>query len=454
MTNSPNILVVDDDQSLRRVLTVQLEQLGYSVLAAASGEEALNILARHSVSLVLTDFRMPGMSGMELLTQIHVLYPEIIVIILTAFGTIGTAVEAMKAGAYHYITKPVDPDELKLVLERSLEHFRMAEEIRCLRRDIDQKYGFENILGHSEVLLSVLERAARVARTSSTVLIQGETGTGKELLAKAIHYNSPRKDRLLVTINCGAIPKELLESELFGYTKGSFTGAIGNKRGKIEMADGGTLFLDEIGEMPLELQVKILRLLQEGEIEKVGAVGGNKVDVRVVAATHRNLPSMIEEGTFREDLYYRLAVIPLALPPLRERAEDIPELVEKFFLRNKNRNGRPELVLPPELLPYFSHYRWPGNVRQIENVVEQIVVLARGEEVTVNDLPEFLRRNKPPSEALELHLPPEGISLEGVEKDLIMRAMKKFEGNQSQAARYLDISRKTLLYRLEKHGIK
>ena len=448
------ILVVDDDESLRWVTQAQLQQAGYEVGAAAGGEAALESLREASADLVITDLRMPGMSGLDLLRRIRAQFPETVVVMVTAFGTVETAVEAMKAGAYDYITKPVNPEELKLVVGRVLEHVALREEVRSLRASLDRKYGFENILGRSTVLLHVLDMAARAARAASTVLIRGETGTGKELLAKAIHYNSPRKAMPFVTINCGAIPRDLLESELFGHAKGAFTGAVANKKGQAETADGGTLFLDEIGELPPELQVKVLRLVQQGEVAKVGAAGASKVDVRIIAATHRNLQAMIEDGTFREDLYYRLSVIPLELPPLRERPEDIPELVEHFFVKSRARNGRANLVLPPPLLPYFTAYRWPGNVRELENIVERLVVLGRGDEIAPEDLPEFLRRTRPAVEELRLDLPPQGISLEAVEKELILRALKKFHWNQSQAARYLDLSRKTLIYRMEKFGLR
>ena len=448
------LLVVDDDESLRWVTQAQLQQSGYDVAAAADGNAALEAMRQVPPDLVITDLKMPGMSGLELLRKIREDYPEIIVIMVTAFGTVENAVEAMKAGAYDYITKPVNMDEMKLIVNRGLEHLGLQEEVRLLRSNLDHKYGFENILGRSKSLLYVLDMASRAAQATSTVLIRGETGTGKELLAKAIHFNSRRKDRPFVTINCGAIPKDLLESELFGHAKGSFTGALANKRGKVELADGGSLFLDEIGELPLELQVKLLRLIQQGEIEKLGIVGTATVDVRIIAATHRNLQAMIEDGAFREDLYYRLAVIPLELPPLRERADDTPELVQHFFIKAKDQQGRPDLVLPTRLLPYFSGYTWPGNVRELENIIERIVVLARGDEITVNDLPDFLRRERAAVEALHLDLPPHGISLEAVEKELIMRALEKFNGNQTHAAQYLDISRKTLIYRMEKFGLR
>src|SRR6516165_5888501 len=364
------ILVVDDDESLRRVTQLQLEEAGYSVVTASNGGEALALVEAENPALVITDLKMPGLSGLELLAKIRDSYPEISVVLITAYGTVQTAVEAMKAGAYDYITKPIDYEELVLVVNRAMEHHQLLEEVRGLRVSLDQKYGFESIIGRSKLLLSVLEMASRVAQKDSTVLIRGETGTGKELLAKAIHQNSRRSHHPFVTINCGAIPKDLLESELFGHAKGSFTGAFAPKRGKVETADGGTLFLDEIGELPVELQVKLLRLIQQGEIEKVGTTGPATVDVRIIAATHRNLQTLIEDGSFREDLFYRLAVIPLELPPLRERSSDIPELVEALFLRARQKHCLPNLKLPPHLLPYFGAYGWPGNIRELENVIE------------------------------------------------------------------------------------
>ncbi len=454
MNPSSHILIVDDDENLRWVLQTQVEQMGYAVQAVGNGDDALASIEKSMPALVLSDLKMPGLSGMELLQKIRAGWPEIPVIIMTAFGTIQSAVGAMRVGAYDYLSKPIDYEELLLVIRRALEHFRLLEEVQILRTNLDRKYGFDNIIGQSESLLSVLDMASRAARSSSTVLIHAETGAGKELLARAIHFNSPRKEKPFVTINCGAIPRELLESELFGHVKGSFTGAVSHKIGKVEMANQGTLFLDEIGEMPAELQVKLLRLIQHGELEKVGSASPAIVDVRFVAATHRNLLAMVEDGTFREDLYYRLAVIPLRLPPLRERREDIPELLQYFFLKARERQGRPELVLPPALVPYFQNYRWPGNIRELENVVERIVVLSRGDEISVADLPEYLRREQPISDVLQFEMPMQGISLESVEKELLVRALEKFNGNQTHAARYLDISRKALIYRMEKHGMK
>jgi two-component system NtrC family response regulator len=436
------------------VTQTQLEDAGYLVSTVPSGEAALIALNKQRPSLVLTDLKMPGISGLELLQQIRSQEPDLPVVMMTAFGTIQSAVQAVKAGAYDYLTKPIDQEDLLLVVNRALERQKLVEEVTNLRQNLDRKYGFENIIGHSEALLSVLEMAARAARTNSTILISAETGPGKELLARAIHYNSLRKEKPFVTINCGAIPKDLLESELFGHVKGSFTGAMAHKRGKIELADGGTLFLDEIGEMPLELQVKMLRLIQQGEIEKVGATEPNKVDVRIIAATHRNLQAMIEDQTFREDLYYRLAVIPLELPPLRERAEDVPELVQHFFVKTRERVGRPEVVLPQQVIKHFQNYRWPGNVRELENIIERIVVLAPGDEIQVADLPDYLRREHVSVDTLNLDLPQQGVSLEAIEKELLVRALQKFNWNQTHAARYLDISRKALIYRMEKHRIK
>lgn len=448
------VLLIDDDESLRLVMRVQLEDAGYEVRCAATAAEGVSSLEDWLPDIVLTDLRLPDEDGLWLLRRVKKEYPEVVVLIFTAFGTIESAVEAMKLGAYDYLTKPVNFQELSLVLERALEHQRLRTEVETLRRSLDRKYGFESIIGRSPALLEVLDLASRAAQSDASVLITGETGTGKELLARAIHQNSARKHGPFVTINCGAIPSELLESELFGHVKGAFTGAVAHKKGRVEMADGGTLFLDEIGELPMPLQVKLLRFLQTGEVEKVGATERNQVDVRVIAATHRSLEAMMEDGTFREDLYYRLAVIPLRLPPLRERAEDIPILVEHFFEKARKRYNRQDLYFAPSLMKYFTSYRWPGNVRELENVIERLVVLSRGPEITVEDLPENLRRIPDSLERLEISLPPDGISLEEVERELIRRALEKFNWNQSQAARYLNISRKTLIYRMKKYRLK
>ena len=452
--NRGKILVVDDDDSLRRVMQLQLEEAGYDVITACDAREAMALVDEQTPALVISDLKMPEISGMDLLKRVRSEHPETTVVMITAFGTVQTAVEAMRSGAYDYITKPIDYDELALTVNRALEHQRLVEEVRTLRSALDEKYGFESIIGHSRALVRVLEIASRVAERDSTVLIRGETGTGKELLARAIHQNSRRKNHPFITINSGAIPRDLLESELFGYTRGSFTGAVAPKKGKVETAHGGTLFLDEIGEMPLDLQVKLLRLIQNGEIEKVGATGTTNVDVRIIAATHRNLQAMIEDRTFREDLYYRLAVVPLELPPLRERTEDIAELIQHLFLKARKKHDLPTLRLPSTLIPYFCGYRWPGNVRELENIVERLVVLAAGEEIGFSDLPDFLQRQKAGLDAIQFELPPHGISLEGIEKELIIKALQKFEWNQTQAAKYLDISRRTLIYRMEKYDLR
>jgi len=391
---------------------------------------------------------------MELLKRVRAEYPETAVIIITAYGTIETAVEAIKCGAYDYITKPVHPDELKALVNRALERRHLLDEVRTLRGAIDRKFGFENIIGRSAALMQVLDSATSVAHTDATVLILGETGTGKELLAKAIHANSPRSQYPFVIISCGSIPRELLESELFGHIRGSFTGAYTHKKGKVELADGGTVFLDEIGEMPMELQVRVLRLVQEHEIEKIGAANSQKVNVRIIAATHRNLESRVAEGLFREDLFYRLSVIPIKLPPLRDRKEDIPTMVEEFFERAKRKHGKPGMYLPAALMPYFAGYRWPGNIRELENLVERIVLLGRADEVTVTSLPDALRAERNVIEVPRVSMETEGMSLEAVERELIVQALRKFNWNQTQAARHLDISRKTLMYRIAKYGIE
>jgi two-component system NtrC family response regulator len=446
------ILVVDDDSSLRRIMKMQLEEAGYEVSLATDGEEGWRLVQEIEPALVITDLRM-ATSGLELLGHITKSGLQTTVIVVTAFGTVESAVEAMRFGAYDYVMKPLDFDALLLVVGRAMERQTLLEEVRTLRSALDQRYGFEGIVGHSKSFLRVLDQAARVAQRDTTVLIQGETGTGKELLARAIHHNSRRGNRPFIAINCGAIPKDLVESELFGYVRGAFTGAQTNKAGRIEAADGGTLFLDEIGELPLDAQVKLLRVLQEGELTKLGADTQMKVDVRIIAATHRNLLAMVEDKTFREDLYYRLAVVPLLIPPLRERREDLPELIEVLLERAKSRHGMADVRMSSQVQQRMIAFHWPGNVRQIENVLERMLVLSASDLIGIEDLPEELVNASSPSASLWPDLPEEGISLESVERELISRAMEKFGGNQTHAARYLDISRRTLIYRLEKHGL-
>jgi DNA-binding NtrC family response regulator len=447
------ILVADDLAANRELIREALDSPEYEFREAENACEVLQIMRRWPADLVISDVRMPGTSGIDLLKELHSEYPETTVILVTAFGTVEGAVEAIKAGAQDYITRPIDIRELRSVVEHALEHIDVQTEVRFLRSALDNQRGFEKILGHSHKMLQMLEQAARVARTNSTVLIQGETGTGKELLAQAIHANSSRNAKSIITVNCAAIPRDLLESELFGHVRGSFTGALMDRRGKVEVANGGTLFLDEIGEMPLELQAKVLRLIEHGDIEKVGAATSSRVDIRILAATHRSLAVMVENGTFREDLYYRLNVIPLRLPSLRQRAEDIPELVQFFFERSCSKHGRKNLTLPERLLDRFAAHQWPGNVRELANTVERIVVLARGSEIRLADLPPFLQSDHAPLEVIQLNLPPKGISLCDIEKDVLLRALQKCNWNQSQAARYLALSRKTLIYRMHKYNL-
>ena len=447
------ILIVEDDETLRDVMHLQLKKLGYEVASVPDVERAMDILQRFPQDLIITDLNLPGISGIELLKKLRSESVGSAVIVMTAYGTIQSAVEAMRYGAYDYITKPIEPYDLKALVSRALDHHRLIEEVQVLRSCLDQKYGFENIIGSSSALMRALDVAARVAPTDATVLIRGETGTGKELVAKAMHFQSARRDRPFVTINCAAIPRELLESELFGYMKGAFTGALTHKKGKAEIADGGTMLLDEIGEMPLELQVRVLRLIQEREIEKIGARTPTKIDVRIIAATHRNLEAMVNDGVFREDLYYRLLVVPIELPSLRERRSDIPDLVWHFLEKAKRKHNRSDVMLNSDLLPIFSNYSWPGNVRQLENTIERMVLLSGGPEITHNDLPDFLSGG-PSNVAPKVELPDEGINLDVVEKDLIMRALERFGGNQTRAASFLNMSRRTLAYRLKKHNVQ
>jgi two-component system, NtrC family, response regulator len=447
------ILVVEDDASLRRLTQVQLDKLGYQTRVAVDVGGGLDVLRQEAVELVICDLHLPAGSGLELLKTVRAEHPGTKFVIVTAYGSVNTAIEAMKSGAYDYLTKPLHPVELRALVERVFEQQRLADEVQMLRSNVDRKYDFKTLIGGSEILARVIELASRAARTDATVLITGETGTGKELLAKAIHFNSARRDGPFITVNCGSIPRELVESELFGHVKGAFTGALVHKQGRAEMAEGGTLFLDEIGEMPPEMQVRLLRLIQEGEVQKVGATSMTRVDVRIISATHRNLDELIEGGRFREDLFYRLSVVPIELPALRNRREDIPELVQHFFRESTEKHNRKNLLLPASLLVYFSQYDWPGNIRQLANAIVRLVVLAPGPEITLSDLPEFLQKSGPtPTHASELRTGDR--TLDDIERRAVLEAMEKFKWNQTHAARYLDISRKILRGRLERYRIK
>ena len=450
------ILIVEDDEGLRKATHVQLEREGYEVVSVGTSEDAIAQLDQTSYQLVVTDLNLPGLSGLELLKVVRLEHPETMVVVMTAYATIQTAVESMKSGAYDYVTKPFNSFDLKMVVQRSLDHQRLLQEVQALRSTLDRKHGFEEIIGASPVLMEALDVAARIAATDVTVLISGETGTGKELVAHAIHSRSSRRSRPFVTVNCGAIPRELLESELFGYVKGAFTGAVSHKKGKIEAADGGTVFLDEIGEMPLELQVHILRLIQEREVEKIGASTPTKVDVRIIAATHRDLAAMAKAGTFRDDLYYRLLVVPIRMPSLRERSGDIEKLTQYFFSKFRAKHNRLELTIQPEVLQTLCDHSWPGNVRELENALERMVLLTKGNELKMSDLPDsVLQPSKPVTEIPPPATPDHRVgSLQSYEKQLILQALKQCGGNQTTTARQLGISRRTLAYRLEKYGVE
>ena len=447
----PLILLIDDDDSLRRVMEFSLTEAGYLVQTAASGEEGLRLFEQETPSVVITDITMPGISGMDVLRKIRGSDAAIPVIVITAYGTIESAVEAMKQGAFDYITKPFNRDELKLTIERALTMNRLERENRELRAEIKGRYSFDNIIGTSESLRSVLDMAGRAAPSDATVFITGESGTGKELLARGIHHNSQRAAGPFVAVNCAAIPEGLIESELFGHVKGAFTGAVRDREGKFEQADKGTIFLDEIAELRIDLQAKILRVLQEREVERVGGGRPIRVDVRVIAATNRDIEQAVKAGAVREDLYYRLSVITLHMPPLRERREDIPLLVS-YFIRKFN--GGADVTVAPDAMAAITSYGWPGNVRELENVIERASVLKRGGVITLSELPEKLKGGKASVEGIILNLPDGGISLEELERGLIIKALEKYKGNQTRAAEYLGITRPTLIYRMEKYGLK
>jgi two-component system, NtrC family, response regulator AtoC len=459
----PTILIVEDEPKMLRLLELNLADEGYTIRAVANAGQGLKLLNTEKVDLVLSDIKLPGMSGLEFLQQVKRTNAAIPVVMMTAYGTVESAVEAMKAGASDYVLKPFSIEEIKLVIRRDLEVTRLHEENRSLREALGHRYAFENIIGKSPTIQEVLATVERVSPTNSTVLLGGESGTGKDLIARALHQHSRRSSGPFIKINCTAIPENLLESELFGYEKGAFTGAVTAKPGKFELADKGTIFLDEIGDMPGSLQAKLLRVLQEREFERLGATKTIKVDVRVIAATNQDLRAALEQGTFREDLYYRLNVVPISIPPLRERKEDIPYLVDHFISRFAESSGKQIGGITPRAMKLLTNFHWPGNVRELENIIERAVVMAAGPEIGIEDIhldsagPSASNAGTAPlavsPNGSVAPLLPQGMTLEQFEDEIIKEALRRAGGNKSQAARLLGLSRNALRYRLSKIGV-
>jgi two-component system response regulator AtoC len=452
------ILVVDDEEGLREIIVELLTLEGFEVESAATAEDAREKLSRTAYDVLVTDLMLPGQSGVELMEETLARYPETIVIMMTGYGTIETAVEAMKKGAYDYLSKPFKLIELPIMIRKGLQASKLRFENQYLRSQLREKYSFNNIIGTGPAMNRIFELVETVAGLTSTVLVQGETGTGKELIAKAIHFNSPRRDQKLVSINCGAIPENLLESELFGHTKGAFTGAVQTRVGRFEQANGGTIFLDEIGSMPLALQVKLLRVLQEREFERVGGSNTIKVDVRIIAATGAKLERMVADGTFREDLYYRLNVIPINLPPLRERREDIPLLVQSFVSHFCERHSLEQKSVSPQVMKALMAYDWPGNVRQLENLVERMVALSGPRTgITASDLPDQIQTRGPMSAGPFIEIPEDGINFQNVvtdmERELIVQSLRRTNGNKKLAAKLLSLKRTTLIEKIKRIGL-
>jgi DNA-binding NtrC family response regulator len=444
------ILVVDDEEKLRRVIELQLATAGFDVEKAGSAEEALKMVDR--ADLVLTDLKLPGMDGLELLAAIRRQNMRSPVIVMTAFGSIEVAVEAMKSGAADFLLKPFSLDHLMAVVHKALEMRALRDENRQLREELGRRYQFDNIVGRSPAMREIFATVERVAPTRATVLLAGESGVGKDLIARAIHFHSPRRDRPFVKINCTSIPENLMESELFGYEKGAFTGANTTKLGKFEQADTGTVFLDEIGDVPPSIQVKLLRVLQEREFERLGSNKTRHIDVRVIAATNSDLRAALEQGTFREDLYYRLNVVPIDIIPLRERMQDIPFLAEHFLNKYAVETGKKVDNITSAALAKLSTYHWPGNVRELENVIERSVVMCNGDHLDASDIK---LDNAPRARAAsgEFSLPP-GMTLDQYEQEIIREALKRADGNKSHAARSLGLTRNALRYRLAQMGLE
>jgi DNA-binding NtrC family response regulator len=450
-----HLLIVDDEGTLRSAISERLADHGFSVEQAGSGEEALQRLTGFAFDILITDLRLPGISGRDVLDAALERYPDIIAIVITGYGTVKDAVDAIKQGAADFITKPFQFDALLHVLRSAIEQRRLKSENAYLRSQLEDRYRIDGLVGRSRVMRDLFQLLETVASTSSTVLITGETGTGKELAARAIHHNSPRRANRFVALNCSAIPETLLEAELFGHARGAFTGAVGTRQGRVEQAHKGTLFLDEVGTMSPSLQAKLLRVLQEREFERVGDSHTIKIDVRVIAATHSDLAKMVAEGTFREDLFYRLNVLPVQLPPLRDRREDIPLLVQHFLQRLAADTGRSAMTVSQEAMRCLMAYRWPGNVRQLENAVERALAFSQGRtHIDVQDLPPEIKNQAGIIEGAETWLPEDGIDferyIEGIELSLIKRSLERTRGNKRQAARLLNLKRTTLIEKLKR----
>ncbi len=448
---APHILLADDDDSLRRVTEFNLQEDGYQVDSVGAGADALGRLRDNEYDLIITDLKMPDVDGLAVLDAAKRLQTASPVILITAFGSVEAAVEAMKRGAYDYITKPFSRDEFKLIVARALRSSQLEGENWRLRGELEERFRPETLfVGDSPVMRAMLDHVRKVAQSDASVLVTGESGTGKELVARALHYGGARRARPFVVVNCGAIPRDLLESELFGHVRGAFTGAVRDKQGKFEQASGGTLFLDEIGELPMDLQVKLLRALQEREIERVGEGKPRRIDVRLVAATNRDLEAMIAKGEFREDLFYRINVIPVDVPPLRARAEDVP-LLFRHFLRELAPGV--DIRIAASAMEALTCAPWRGNVRELINLCQRLVALRRSDTIELDDLPpQVLALEERPQQVV--HLPPEGISLDDLVRDILVQALERCAWNQARAARFLRVPRHILLYRMEKYGIK
>jgi DNA-binding NtrC family response regulator len=445
------IVVADDEETARSSLGEILRQDGYEVLLAADGEEALGLVARHAPDILLTDLRMPRLGGEELLDRVRKAFPDVAVVLMTAHGTIASAVRALRMGAEDYLTKPIDVEELEHLLASVLGRRRLTAEARLLRERLDDKYRFENIIGRSPAMLEVFRLVEQVAPSPVSVLITGESGTGKELIAQAIHQRSPRREAPFVKVSCAALPEALLESELFGHERGAFTGAVARRTGRFEAAAGGTVLLDEIGDVPLGMQVKLLRFLQERQFERLGGNQTQTVDVRVIAATHQDLQARILEERFREDLYYRLNVVEIAMPPLRARAEDIPLLAEFFVRKSAAANGRTIEGPTPEALALLKNASWPGNVRQLEHAIERAVVLGRGPSLGPDLFPGLTQEAQDPGPPPPGGPPIPGSSIDDIERDAIVRTMESVGGSVTRAAAILKISPRAIQYKMKRY---